>query len=79
MKSKRIKRKVFFQESGAAGLNMGMTTAVVGCHYGVNKLTLSFMKTHEENIKGSVKASAPLSVKLCVTHCAPFLELTEGA
>jgi hypothetical protein len=59
-------------------LDREMTTAVVGCCYGVNKSIKSFTKKNEDKIGGSFTVNALLGEKLSHVIChGTFLELRE--
>jgi hypothetical protein len=56
-------------------LDRRMGIAVFGCHYGVNRMTVHFIKKNRDKIKECVKASATLRAKIFfVTHHDPFLK-----
>lgn len=40
-------------------LERGMSTAAVGCQYGVNESTVLFIKDKEDRMRGSIKTHAP--------------------
>jgi hypothetical protein len=67
VKSLRIKwkgeRKVVCQlenvELSGNKVDRGMSSSVLGCHYGVKESTVCFTKKNEDKIRRSVTASAP--------------------
>jgi hypothetical protein len=56
-------------------VSSGLRIGAVGRHYGVNELTIRFIKKDEDSIRGGVKASAPSIAKISyVRRHDTFLE-----
>jgi transposase-like protein len=75
-KDKRKSKVKFLLENVEMSVapDRGISIAAVCCHYGVNESTLYLIKKDEDKIKGSVTASAPLSMNISCIVAMPSLK-----